>query len=297
MAEEKVASLTDAAGLVADGDRVAIQSMATQAAPMALVRELIRQGRTGLDVICLVGGIAVDLLAASGAMNRFTGAAVSMEQFGLCQAFRRGVETGDVIVNEFSETALNAGLGAGARNLPFLPTRGLIGTDLIDINDDLVMIADPFGGPEIVACRALVPDVALVHCHRSDRYGNLQYEPAALWPDIGIMPMAARRVVATVEEIVDSEILRRQPDRTILPGFMVDAVVEVPYGAHPTSFSPRYGYDTAAHLQWVSVARDLEASSEWLRTYVYEPQDHQDYLERVGGVLRLTQLERWEITQ
>ena len=297
MAEEKVTTLSEAAALVEDGDCVAIQSMATITAPMALVRELIRQKRTGLEVVCLVGGIPVDLLAAAGSMNRFTGAAVSMEQFGLCQAYRRSVELGEITVQELSETALCARLGAGTRNLPFLPTRGLIGTDLIDINDDLVMIEDPFGGPDVVACRALVPDVALVHCHRSDQYGNLQYEPTALWPDIGIMPMAARRIVATVEEIVDSEVLRENPDRTIIPGFMVNAVVEVPYGAHPTSFSPRYGYDTAAHLDWIAVARDPESSSEWMKTHVHEPVSHQEYLDLFGGKERMEQLERWEITE
>ena len=228
-----------------DGDVVALQNMATQAAPMAAVREIIRQERRHLGLVVLVGGIAVDWLAAAGCLDRLIGAAVSMEQFGLCQRYRAAVEAGEIRVEELSETALNARLGAGARNLPFLPTRGLIGTDLIDINDNLVMLDDPFGGPPVVACRRLVPDVALVHVHRADRFGNAQFEPTAQWPDLGIMPKAAQRVVVTAEEIVDTDVLRRNPDRTVLPGFVVSAVVEVPYGAHPTSFNPNYGYDTA----------------------------------------------------
>ncbi len=289
----KVTTLHDAvAEHVSDGDVVALQNMATQAAPMELVRELIRQQRRGLGLVCLVGGIAVDWLSAAGVIDRFVGAAVSMEQFGLCNQYRKAVESGRVRVEELSETALNARLGAGARNLPFLPTRGMLGSDLIDINPNLVRFQDPFDGETLVACRALVPDVAFVHAHRADERGNVQIEPTVRWPDLGIFPKAAKKVVVTVEEIVDSEVLRRNPDRTVLPGFAVDAVVEVPYGAHPTSFFPNYGYDTRFHLDWVKVARDDEAAAEFLQRYVREPADQAAYLAAVGGAERLMELTR-----
>ena len=289
----KVLSLHDVvAAHVADGDVVALQNMATQAAPMALVRELIRQEKRKLGLVCLVGGIAVDWLSAAGVIDRFIGAAVSMEQFGLCNQYRKAVESGRVRVEELSETALNARLGAGARNLPFLPTRGMLGSDLIDINPNLVRFQDPFDGETLVACRALVPDVAFVHAHRADEHGNVQIEPTVRWPDLGIFPKAAKKVVVTVEEIVDSEVLRRNPDRTVLPGFAVDAVVEVPYGAHPTSLVPNYGYDSAFHLEWVRVARDDEATAEFLRSYVTGPDDQAAYLEAVGGAERMIELTR-----
>jgi glutaconate CoA-transferase subunit A len=289
----KVTTIQDAvAQHVSDGDVVALQNMATQAAPMALVRELIRQERRGLGLVCLVGGMAVDWLSAAGVIDRFIGAAVSMEQFGLCNQYRKAVESGRLRVEELSETALNARLGAGARNLPFLPTRGMLGSDLIDINPNLVRFQDPFDGETLVACRALVPDVAFVHAHRADERGNVQIEPTVRWPDLGIFPKAANKVVVTVEEIVDSEVLRRNPDRTVLPGFAVDAVVEVPYGAHPTSFFPGYGYDTRFHLAWVKVARDDEATAEFLQRYVQEPADQAAYLAAVGGAERLMELTR-----
>jgi len=289
----KVASIEEAVQAhVNDGDVVALQNMATQAAPMALVRELIRQEKRDLGLVCLVGGMAVDWLSAAGVIDRFIGAAVSMEQFGLCNQYRKAVESGRVRVEELSETALNARLGAGARNLPFLPTRGMLGSDLIDINPNLVRFQDPFYGETLVACRALVPDVAFVHGHRADERGNVQIEPTVRWPDLGIFPKAAKKVVVTVEEIVDSEVLRRNPDRTVLPGFAVDAVVEVPYGAHPTSFFPNYGYDTRFHLDWVKVARDDEAAAGFLRTYVTEPEGQAAYLEAVGGAERLIELTR-----
>jgi acyl CoA:acetate/3-ketoacid CoA transferase alpha subunit len=290
----KVTSLAGAASLVRDGDVVALQNMATQLAPMAMVRELIRQEKRGLGLVCLVGGMPVDWLSAAGVIDRFIGAAVSMEQFGLCQQYRKAVESGRVRVQELSETALNARLGAGARNLPFLPTRGLIGTDLIDVVDDLVQIDDPFGGPPVIACRALVPDVALIHAHRCDEAGNAQYDPTVIWPDLGVMPFAAKKVIVTCEEVVGTEVLRRHPDRTRIPGFLVDAVVEVPYGAHPTSCNPAYGYDTAFHLAWAKAARTAETAQEFLETYVRKPADQAEYLDAAGGADVLSRIERWE---
>lgn len=293
--QEKLTTLAQAAALVNDGDVVALQNMATQAAPMALVRELIRQDKRKLGLVVLVGGMAVDWLAAAGVIDRLIGAAVTMEQFGLCQQYRQAVEQGRIRVEELSETLLNARLGAGARNLPFLITRGAIGTDLISHNpENLKMLDDPFGGFPVLACRALVPDVALIHAHRADCYGNIQYEPTVMWPDIAIMPKAAKRVLVTAEEIVDTEVLRRHPERTILPGFMVDAVVEVPYGAHPTSFFPNYGYDSQFHEEWIKVSRDTASASAFLDRYVRAPASQEDYLAAVGGPGTIERIRRWE---
>ncbi len=293
--KDKVTTLRQAVAMVKDGDVVALQNMATQAAPMALVRELIRQKKSGLGLVVLVGGMAVDWLATAGVIDRLVGAAVTMEQFGLCQQYRRAVEGGRIRVEELSESLLNARLGAGARNLPFLTTRGAIGTDLIALNpDNLQLIEDPFGGDAVLACRALVPDVALVHAHRADRFGNIQYEPTAIWPDIAIMPKAARRVLVTVEEIVDTDVLRRNPDRTILPGFIVDAVVEVPYGAHPTSFFPSYAYDAVFHRRWTEVARDDAQAKDFIDRHVLRPANQQEYLETAGGAAALQRIANWE---
>lgn len=292
---EKITTLAKAAELVSDNNVVALQNMATQAAPMAMVRELIRQEKRGLGLVVLVGGMAVDWLAAAGVIDRLIGAAVTMEQFGLCQQYRRAVEGGRIKVEELSETLLNARLGAGARNLPFLPTRGAIGSDLIAQNpDNLKMVDDPFGGLPVLACRPLVPDVALVHAHRADRYGNIQAEPTILWPDIGIMPKAARQVIVTAEEIVDTEILRRNPDRTVLPGFIVDAVVEVPYGAHPTSFFPNYGYDSDFHRAWADAARDDKKAAAFLDRHVTTPATQQAYLEAIGDAGLFERIDNWE---
>jgi glutaconate CoA-transferase, subunit A len=276
----KIVALEEAAAQVEDGQVVALQTMATFTSPMALVRELIRQERRDLTLVCLVGGIAVDWLAATGSISRFVGAAVSMEQFGMCQQYRKGVESGAIRVEELSETALLARLAAAARGLPFMVTRGLIGTDLVELQpDNLKLIDDPFGGPPVLACRALAPDVALVHVHAADEQGNCRVEPTALWPDLRLFSKAARRVIVTCERIVDTDELRAEPDRTLIPGFVVDAVVPVPRGAHPTSLFPLYGYDGDFHLEWVKASREPE---EFLERYVRGPASQDEYLAAVG---------------
>jgi glutaconate CoA-transferase subunit A len=295
----KLLSAGEAAALVRDGDTVALQSMATFTAPMALVRELIRQRRRDLTLVCLVGGIPVDWLAAAGCLRGLVGAAVSMERFGLCNRYRAAVERGEIRVEELSETALLARLGAGARGLPFMVTRGLLGTDLVELApESLRVVDDPFGsGARVVACRALVPDVALVHAHRADEAGNVAMRPTALWPDIRIFPKAARLVVVSVEEVVEGDALRLEPDRVILPGFAVDAVVHVPYGAHPTSCFPLYGYDADAHVAWARAARDEAEASAFLERYVTAPGTEAEYLDAVGGVSRLVELERMAVAR
>lgn len=144
---------------------------------------------------------------------------------------------------------------------------------------------------------ALVNDsdvVALIHAHRADRFGNIQYEPTAMWPDIAIMPKAAKCVIVSAEEIVDTEVLRRHPEQTILPGFIVDAVVEVPFGAHPTSFFPNYGYDSRFHLEWAAAARDDDSAAELISRYVLGPENQQQYLDVVGGVETIDRIRNWE---
>jgi glutaconate CoA-transferase subunit A len=280
---DKVVPAEQAVTLIRDGDVVGLQAGPTQCAPMTLVREIIRAGRRDLHVAFISGSIAVDWLAAAGCLRRCTFCAATMESFGLCQHFRRGVETGAISVEELSETALFARLAAAARGLPFVPTRGMLHTDLLHVgNDALKVIADPFGGPPVVACQALQLDVAILHAHRADRQGNIGIDPMPRYPTITTMPRAARRVIVTVERIVPTDELRMAPDRTILPAFAVDAVVEAPYGAHPTSLFPRYSYDRGLFSSWMATARDPAAAAAFLDEYVRTPASHAEYLERVG---------------
>lgn len=291
---DKTVSLADAAALVEDGDVVGLQNMATQAAPMALVRELVRQQRRQLTLVALVGGIAVDWLAAAGCLRKFLGPVVSMERFGLCQNYRKAVQAGQIKVEEYSETTFLARLGAAARGMPFGISRGLIGTDLVPLQKDTLReIEDPFGsGSTVLACAPLHLDVALIHSHRCDAAGNAQYDPHTIWPDVQIFPKAAQRVIVTTEKLISEEEVRRNPGSTAIPHFIVDAVVEVPFGAHPTSWFPDYGYDSRLHEEYVRASMDPRATQEWLDTHVRGPATQDAYLRTVGADLEA--LKRWE---
>lgn len=279
----KVMSAADAVGLIRDGDHIAIQSMGTQGIPMTLVRELIRAGRRDLTITSVVAGIGLDWLSWKGAVSRFVGPIVSMERFGLCQGFRAGVQAGAIVFEEYSETGILARLGAGARNLPFQITRGMIGTDLPALLHDTVReIADPFTGERVLACRALRPDVCLLHGHRADPKGNVQYEGATIWPDVQIYPKASGCTIVTVEKIVTEEEVRENPFETMIPHFAVDAVVEAPYGCHPTSFFPGYVYDEAFHERWVGVSRDPAAAIAMIDEHCAAA-TQAEYLELIGA--------------
>jgi glutaconate CoA-transferase subunit A len=272
----------DAAALVRDGDHVAVQSMGTQGIPMTMVRELIRAHRRDLTITSVVAGIGIDWLAFKGVMSRFCGPIVSMERFGLCQGFRRGVEAGLIEFEEYSESGILARLSAGARNLPFGITRGMIGTDLPSLHPDTIAeIADPFTGERVLACRSLRPDVCLLHAHRADRLGNIQYEGGTIWPDVQIYPKACTRTIVTVEEIVTEEEVRERPHETVIPHFAVDAVVLAPHGCHPTSFFPGYMYDEEFHETWARVSRNAEQAVA-LIDRLCAARSQEEYLELIG---------------
>jgi glutaconate CoA-transferase subunit A len=207
-----------------------------------------------------------------------------MESYGMCQRFRRAVEAGAIVAEEYSETALLARLGAGARHLPFLPTRGMLGSDLLEVgNPSLALIDDPFGGPPVVACRALRPNVAILHAHRADVLGNVAMEPGPRHPMTTLLPRASDRVIVSVEQVVDTEVLRAEPHATIIPGFAVDAVVEAPFGAHPTSLFPLYDYDAGYFEAWTAVSGEQESAESFVDRWARGPATHDEYLDLVGG--------------
>lgn len=278
----KVMSPAQAAALINDGDHVAVQSMGTQGIPMTLVRELIRQGRRDLTITCVVAGIGIDWLAWKGVMSRFCGPIVSMERFGLCQGFRRGVQAGAIEFEEYSETGILARLYAGARNLPFQITRGMMGTDLPALHPDTIReIADPFTGEKVLACRALRPDVCILHAHRADPKGNIQYDGGTIWPDVQIYPKACGKTIVSVEQLVSEDDVREHPEETVIPHFAVDAVVEAPGGCHPTSFFPDYVYDEAFHEAWVAASRDPEQAIGLIDRHC-AAETQEEYLEMIG---------------
>jgi acyl CoA:acetate/3-ketoacid CoA transferase alpha subunit len=239
---DKVVPLDELGDLVADGESVAFGGGWFANHPMAAVRQLIRAGRKDIHAITVVGSVDMDLLAAAGVLGHLSFSMVTLEAFGLAPNVRKAIETASVPFTEYTGLGLLIGLEAQGRGMPFLPYRGPFGSDLPARYPEIYATTTcPFTGEELTAVRALQPDVAIVHALRCDAEGNAQWDGTS-GPDVD-MAKAARRVIVTCEEIVDRSVIAQNPHMTKLPGYYVDAVVEAPFGAHPTSHIPRYSMD------------------------------------------------------
>ncbi|HVT66196.1 MAG TPA: CoA-transferase [Trebonia sp.] len=285
---DKRATLADAAALVTDGAVVALGGGLSARLPMALVRELIRQHRTGLHVVGSAHSIDVDLLVAAGAVRRCEESYVGFEQdLGLAPAYRRAAQQGTVEVAESCCATLLAQLRAAEMGLPFLPVRGVRGSDIASLHPEYREITCPFTGETLVAVPALRPDVALLHAPSGDRYGNLHLEQPYVLDER--FAAASRAVIATVDELVSTE--EAIASGVTIPAHLVDAVVPAPYGAHPTSCYPGYAYDRRHLADYVAAAQaGGEELDKYLATYVHAGEEA--YQARIGPG-RLAELAGW----
>lgn len=292
MTASALMSLEDAAAQVPDGSTVAIGGLSMNSVPMALVRELARQGRRDLTVVAIVSGMAVDWLVHAGCVRRLITALVSFEAFGLAPAFRRAAESGRLEVEEYSEYLLIARLRAAATGVPFIPAKAGLGTDLLGLHPHTTRLEhDPVSGEAYVACTPLPVDVAVVHAHAADSSANVRVEPKLVWMDNEIVNAAARTIV-TVEAIVPQREFVAAPHRTTYPRFMIDAVAEVPWGAYPTSCYPRHVHDARFYADYVAAARtESDFAAFWTRR-VTGPDTHADFLHANGGAQTLLRIRR-----
>jgi glutaconate CoA-transferase, subunit A len=285
---DKRASLFDAAALVADGAIVALGGGLSARLPMALVRELIRQRRTGLHLVGSAHSIDVDMLVGAGAVRRCEESYVGFEQdLGLAPAYRRAAEEGTIEVAESCCATILAQLRAAEMGLPFLPVRGVRGSDIGSLHLEYAEVTCPFTGETLVAVPALRPDVALLHAPCGDRYGNLHLEQPYVLDER--FASASRMVVATVDELVSTE--QVAASGVTIPAHLVAAVTLAPFGAHPASCYPRYAYDRSHLREYVTAAQSGPAGLEkYLETYVRGGEE--SYLELIGAG-RLTELAGW----
>jgi glutaconate CoA-transferase subunit A len=285
---DKRASLADAVALVSDGAMVALGGGLCARLPMAMVRELVRQRRRGLHLIGSAHSIDVDLLVTAGAVRRCEESYVGFEQdLGLAPGYRRAAEAGTIEVAESCCATILAQLRAAEMGLPFLPVRGVRGSDIRRLHPEYAEITCPFTGEILVAVPALRPDVALLHAPAGDRYGNLHLEQPYVLDER--FASASRLVVATVDELVSTEEVVRSG--VTIPAHLVAAVAEVPYGAHPSSCYPRYAYDRG-HLREYLTAAEAGAGDldKYVATYIQGSEEA--YREAVGAD-RLGALAGW----
>jgi len=253
-ARSKLVPLEEAAAMVRDGDLLALGGNVLHRAPMAFVRELIRQGKRRLGVVKTAGAHDIDLLCAAGCVEAVNAGFVSYEtEFGLAMHYRKAVESGEVRANEHACYTVISALRAAASGAPFMPVAGFRGTDLIRENDDFRVIPDPFGGEPVTVVRAIMPDWAVIHVQEADETGNAVIH-GPKYEDV-LMSRAARKVIVTAERVVSAGHWQRQPTLVDIPGFLVEAVVHAPRGAAPGSCDRMYDADLAALAKFMKLER------------------------------------------
>lgn len=264
---------------VRDGDVVYLAGF-THLIPFAAGHEIIRQGRRDLVLCRATPDLVYDQMVAAGVARKLVFSWAGNPGVGLLPALRRAVEAGSLDIEEYTHFGLVARLRAGASGLPFYPILSGPGSDLATENALHREVQCPYTGRRVPVVPALCPDVAVIHVQRADAEGNAQ-----VWGIVGEqrdVAFAARRVIVTAEEIVPPEVLRDDPNRTLIPGFAVAAVAEAPWGAHPSYAQGYYDRDMAFYLEWDRLARDPETLRSWLDTWVFGVPDRAAYVERWG---------------
>jgi acyl CoA:acetate/3-ketoacid CoA transferase alpha subunit len=274
---------------VADGAVLAMGGFGHIRVSMAAVYEIIRRRRRHLALLGKTAVHDADLLIGSGCVDRVEVAyTFGHELRGLSPASRRAVETGSCrVVGEVSNAVFQWRFLAAMMGIPFMPARNLLGTETLE-HSPAKVVADPFTGRPICLLPACYPDVVFIHVPRCDRFGNAQID-GTLIEDFELA-RAARRLVVTTEQIIPEEDIRETPWRTAIPFFLVDAVVEVPFGSHPCQMPLLYFFDEEHIGEWLAMSRSPEGTEAYFAKYVHGVADFAAYLELVGGPERMAHL-------
>ncbi|WP_161139378.1 CoA transferase subunit A [Propylenella binzhouense] len=285
---EKVVSLRDAAARIPPGARVAFGGNIMRRQVNAFARELIRQRIGDLTIYSFAGGFAVDMLAAAGLLKRYEGVYAGLFWHGLAPSFRRGVEAGAIEVRDYSESAQVARFQAACNGNSFMPIRALLGTDMAKQDPEItVEMTCPFTGRSYTAMRAIEPDFTVIHGYTADAYGNVQWPLARDADDVDqIIARGSNRLIVTVERIVPHEEVKANPHLTYIPSQWVEAVVEVPFGAHPLACDTVHDEDEEAIRAYAAAGRTAAGAADYLDKYVHVG-SHEAYLDAFGGLAAL----------
>ena len=296
---DKVTTVREAvARLVHDGDYLAIGGFGTDRLPIAVCHEILRRNKQNLRFAGHTATHDFQLLCAGNLTGRGQLLAkvdaayiVGLEARGLSPHARRVMESGEVEVTEWTNYTLAVRLQAGAMGVPFLPCRTMLGTDTFRFSAARA-IECPFTGQRLAAIPALYPDVAAIHVHEADRYGNCRFRGVCV-ADTDLA-RAAKRLIITCERLIPNEEIRLDPTRTVIPFYCVDAVCEVPFGSYPGNMCYEYFSDEPHLRQWVAAERDMTAFKEFLQKYIYDTADFMEYLQHCGGLARIQELRQQE---
>lgn len=272
---------------VHDGDYLGFELYGTVRCPMSLAREIVRQGKKRLR-LAGQGLNELDLLIAAGLVEKLDLTYIGYEVHGLSNILRRAAEGGKLKIVEWSNAAMAWRFKAAAMGVPFIPVRSMLGTDTFKYSAAKA-VRCPFTELKLTLLPALILDVGIIHVHRADRYGNCQIDGISGFALE--MARASKRLIISAEEIIDTEEIRRYPDRTVIPYFLVDAVVHAPFGSHPGDMAYMYDRDREHLRKFLEASKTEEGTRAYLDEYVYGVKDHQGYL-RLIGEKRLEELRR-----
>lgn len=276
----KLMSLHDAVNkYINDGDCVYAAGF-THLIPFAVGHEIIRQGKKNLTLARATPDLIYDQMAAAGCARKVIFSYIGNPGVGSLRIIRAAVEAGTLEIEEYSHFGMISRLQAGASGLPFIPMNQTGACDLEQSNPNYRRIKDPYGGKDVVVLPPLNPDVAIVHVQRANEEGYAQ-----IWGILGEQKeaaFAARHVIITAEEIVSDEVIRSDPNRTLIPGFIVDAVCHVPYCAHPSYTQGYYDRDNVMYLAWDKTSESADEVKRYLDEWVYGVADRQEYWEKLG---------------
>ncbi len=265
---------------VSDGDLVYAAGF-THLIPFAAGHEIIRQRKRHLTLARATPDLIYDQMVAGGCARKVIFSYMGNPGVGSLRIVRSEIEAGRLEWEEYSHFGMISRLQAGATGLPFMPMNPTAAGDLETANPNYKTVKNPYNGEDVVVVPALEPDVAIVHVQRADADGN-----AHIWGIIGEQKeaaFAAQRVILTAEEIVDESIIRSDPNRTLIPGFIVDAVCQVPYCAHPSYTQGYYDRDNAFYLKWDEISANRDATLSYLDEWVYGVKDRAEYWDKLGG--------------
>jgi glutaconate CoA-transferase subunit A len=270
---------------VHDGDSIIIEGF-THLICFAAGHEIIRRRRRELTVCRLTPDLIYDQLIGADCVHRLVFSWAGNPGAGPLHALRRAVEQNmpnPIELEEYSHFGMVARLAAGAAKLPFYPLRDYRGSDLPRVNPSIKSVACPFTGEELAAVPALNPDTAIVHVQRADENGN-----AHVWGLMGVQKeaaFAARNTIIVAEEIVPESVIRSDPNRTLIPGLIVDAVVHEPFGCHPSYAQGYYDRDNDFYVRWREISQDVAKFNSYLDEWVYGVRDRAEYVKRMGASL------------
>jgi glutaconate CoA-transferase, subunit A len=288
MTDKRLTMKQAIARFVSDGDTIVIEGF-THLICFSAGHEIIRQKRRDLTLCRLTPDLIYDQMIGAGCARKLVFSWAGNPGAGPLYALRRAVEQSiprSIELEEYSHAGMVARLTAGAARLPFFPLRNYMGSDLPRVNPNIKTVTCPFTGEKLAAVPPLQPDTAIIHAQRADQSGNAQ-----IWGLIGVQKeaaFAASNVIIVAEEIVDESLIRTDPNRTLIPGIIVKAVVHEPFGCHPSYAQGYYDRDNEFYVSWREISKDLSSFNAYLDEWVYGVTGRADYAARMGaGIERL----------